>query len=118
MWGQSASSLWMLAGIALATFILLRGTRAYLARARADKTSPGTIRAELTRMETKETALPPKELLRWQVEMHETARDLKAEIDTKLAALQALTIAARQESQRLEAAIDKAEALGIRGERT
>ena len=113
MWGQSPSSLLMLAGIALATFILLRGTRAYLARSRADKTSPGTIRAEFTKMETRDTAVPPKELLRWQVEMHETARDLKAEIDTKLAALQSLTIAARQESERLEAAIAKAEALGI-----
>jgi hypothetical protein len=108
----------MLAGVALATFILLRGTRAYLARSRADKTSPGTIRAELTKLETKPTSIPPKELLRWQVEMHETARDLKAEIDTKLAALQALTIAARQESERLEAAITKAEQFGIDRDRS
>jgi hypothetical protein len=118
MWGQSPSSLLMLAGIALATFILLRGTRAYLARSRADKTSPQKIRDELTKMETKQTAIPPKELLRWEVEMHETARDLKAEIDTKLAALQALTISAREESERLEAAIAKAETLGIDRDRS
>jgi hypothetical protein len=117
MWGQSPSSLLMLAGIALATFILLRGSRAYLARSRADKTTPQKIRDELTKMETKPTVVPPKELLRWEVEMHETARDLKAEIDTKLAALQALTISARQESERLEAAIEKAEQLGIRSDR-
>lgn len=45
----------------------------------------------------------PPEWTRWQVAMHELARDLKGEIDTKLAALQTLVALARQESDRLEA---------------
>lgn len=44
----------------------------------------------------------PPEVLRWHVELHETARDLKAEIDTKLVALQVLTKQAREEADRLE----------------
>ena len=46
-------------------------------------------------------AQPPVELLRWQVEMHETARDMKAEIDTKMVALQTLIRSAREEEERL-----------------
>ena len=45
--------------------------------------------------------------------MHETARELKGELDSKLSALQALVLIARQESQRLEAAIKTAEAMEI-----
>ena len=55
----------------------------------------------------------PPDLLRWQVEMHETARHLKAELDSKMGALQAITRIASEESARLEAAIARAERLGI-----
>lgn len=58
-----------------------------------------------------ETAQPqeaPPDLVRWQVEMHELARDLKAEIDTKLVALQTLIAMARQEAARLESLLAKA----------
>ena len=41
----------------------------------------------------------PVDLLRWQVEMHDTARDVKAEIDTKLLALQSLMIVANEHVQ-------------------
>lgn len=50
----------------------------------------------------------PPELTRWQVELHETARDLKAEIDSKLLALQALVNVAREEREKLEAATERA----------
>ena len=55
----------------------------------------------------------PDDALRWQVEMHETARDLKGELDSKMGALQQLIGMARTESDRLEAAIARAEQLGI-----
>jgi hypothetical protein len=42
--------------------------------------------------------------------MHETARDLKAEIDSKLLALQALVNVAREERERLEAVIERTKA--------
>ena len=50
----------------------------------------------------------PPEVARWQLEMHETARELKAEIDSKLLALQALVNVAREEREKLEAAIAQA----------
>ena len=55
----------------------------------------------------------PASVMRWQVEMHETARDLKGEIDSKLSALQALIRVADEESCRLERAIAEAVQLGI-----
>jgi hypothetical protein len=45
--------------------------------------------------------------------MHEMARELKGELDAKLSGLQALVLIARQESQRLEAAVAKAGSLEI-----
>lgn len=50
----------------------------------------------------------PSELTRWQVAMHELARDLKGEIDTKLAALQTLVAMARQEADRLQKLLEQA----------
>jgi hypothetical protein len=44
----------------------------------------------------------PVEVLRWQVEMHETARDLQAELDTKMRALQVLMRDADEKIARLE----------------
>jgi hypothetical protein len=51
---------------------------------------------------------PPVDYLHWQVEMHQTARELKAEIDSKLVALQAATRLAREEQRRLEQSIERA----------
>jgi hypothetical protein len=40
----------------------------------------------------------------WQVEFHETCRDLKAEIDSKMRALQILIVEANAAAERLEKA--------------
>lgn len=55
----------------------------------------------------------PRELIRWQVDMHDTARDLKAELDSKIHIVQTLVRMAREESDRLEAAIAEAQRLGV-----
>ena len=55
----------------------------------------------------------PADVARWEVAMHETARDMKAELDTKMVALQTLTRMAQAESERLEAAIARARQLGL-----
>ena len=47
----------------------------------------------------------PPELSRWQVDMHATARELKAELDSKIGVLQTLLGMARQEIQHLESAM-------------
>ena len=49
----------------------------------------------------------PPEVARWQVAMHETARDLSAQLDSKMSALQALIADADRAADRLEAAKHK-----------
>ncbi len=50
----------------------------------------------------------PRDLLRWQVELHEVARDVKAELDTKIRVLQQTIRLAREENDRLESLIRRA----------
>jgi hypothetical protein len=49
----------------------------------------------------------------WEVEMHELARELRSQIDTKMRALEALIRTADEAIMRLDQAIDRAESLGI-----
>ncbi len=51
----------------------------------------------------------PADIERWQVEMHELARDLKGELDTKIAVLQRLVIDASAAAERLEATLERAD---------
>ena len=97
------------------TVILLRRWSRYFKRQKkaARKESRATARRESQPNQPLLDA--PPEILRWQVEMHETARELKAELDTKIAVLQRLTIDARRESQRLEQAVDRAKELHASG---
>ena len=58
---------------------------------RSIRTSPPPERVPFAKLNAEKAAeraaQPPAELMRWQVEMHETARDLKAELDSKMVAL-------------------------------
>jgi hypothetical protein len=102
MFGNHTSTILMAAGVALAALVFLRAS---WRRRAAQSASPGAVadrgRQSLTNA--------PQELLRWQVEMHETARDLKAELDSKLSAWQTLVALARQERVLLERAIARAQ---------
>ena len=106
MFSPHASTLLMIGGIALVSFLLMRGSLGFFIRRRGKDDGPKEIR-KLLGERSRDSALAdaPPEVLRWQVEMHETARDLKAELDSKLSALQALVLLARQERERLEQAI-------------
>ena len=53
----------------------------------------------------------PDEMLRWEVQMHEVARDLSAQLDSKMGALEQLIGEAERAAARLEAALSAAEAL-------
>jgi hypothetical protein len=55
----------------------------------------------------------PHGILGWEVELHDLARDTKAEIDTKILALQSLMIVANEHCQRLEQLIAQAEKVGV-----
>jgi hypothetical protein len=61
--------------------------------------------------EARSTSSPaddPDELLRFRVELHEVSRDLKGELDSKIAVLNRLIIMARNESARLEGIVAQA----------
>jgi hypothetical protein len=109
MLSQHASTYLLIAAIALAIYVLLR-RRPLPSSPPAPR--PFTSVRSLAEPPSVE-AERPLELLRWQVEMHDTAKQLKAELDSKLSALQALVIMAKRESERLEMAIRKAESLDL-----
>jgi DNA-binding NarL/FixJ family response regulator len=112
VFGEHTGTILMFGGIALACYMLMRRSAGRLARSKRDEPSPREIRKQFGQRDKQQPLVDaPPDLLRWQVEMHETARDLKAEIDTKLAALQALAIVARREAERLETAIGRAAAI-------
>ena len=49
----------------------------------------------------------PQDLAQWEVELHETARQLSAQLDAKLSLLQSLIAEAEQAAARLEDALDR-----------
>ena len=100
---EGSATLLLAAGVALASWLLLRGSRRRWISSQRATADPKQVRQSLAEP-SRDSALSdaPPEVLRWHVELHETARDLKAEIDTKLAALSALTKLAREEADRLE----------------
>lgn len=54
----------------------------------------------------------PAEMARWEVSMHDTARDLSAQLDSKMAALEQLIREADRAAARLEAALDRTQRQG------
>ena len=55
----------------------------------------------------------PSAMGRWEVEMHELARDLSGQLDSKIVIVQQLVEEARQATARLEAMIQRAEQVGL-----
>jgi hypothetical protein len=109
---SNASSGMFAAGMLIIIFLLLRRSWRYSAKIKKEEKPAPRRKLDDARQATPLLDAPP-ELLRWQVEMHETARHLKAELDSKMSALQAIIRIANEESTRLEAAISRAERLGI-----
>jgi hypothetical protein len=54
-----------------------------------------------------EASSAERDLAKWEVQMHETARELSAQIDAKLSLLQSLTAEADRAAQRLEELLDR-----------
>lgn len=114
MWllGNATSWLMFSIGVGLMLAILLRRYFRYYHRGgRRRSEQPLVVPTKPAKLEGQLLADAPPDLLRWQVEMHETARDLKAEIDSKLSALHALSNLADQAAERLEQAVARAEQL-------
>ncbi len=103
------SGSWMFAaGIALATTILIRR----LWRRRSARPNSGRGLEPVEREQPLGDA--PPEVLRWQVEMHQLARQLKGEIDSKIRVWDALVREARQEREKLERTLKVARAEAAR----
>ena len=91
----------LLAGVVLLTVSLLVRARRRLARSLRSDSAPLVRIARPDDDGPRHVALP-KDLARWEVEMHERARAYRAELDSKMGALQHLIRAAEAERQHLE----------------
>ncbi len=100
-------------GIVLLIVILMRRSYRYYGRkGRREKPIKEQFSARGPNKDLPLVDAPP-DLIRWQVEMHDTARDLKAELDSKISALRAVTKMANEASQRLEAAIHRTQEMHL-----
>lgn len=92
----------MVALVITICFVLIR-TQRNVARSRESmREAPGANEA---RSRPLHGAGGPEDMLRWEVSMHETARDLSAQLDSKLGLLQHLIREADRAAARLEAAL-------------
>ena len=97
----------MLGALALVIGWLLFRTHRYLARQKGAD-SPLVQVARPERAEEGHHLAAPPDVLRWEVQMHETARELSAQLDSKMRVLQVLIAEADRAAARLEAAAQPA----------
>ena len=88
----------------LTTMFLLMRTSRYFTRPKSPDTSWSSI-ARKPKDATGRSPGIPQEMASWEVEMHEFVREIKAELDSKMRALQAVTADADRAAARLEAAL-------------
>ncbi|NQU20693.1 MAG: hypothetical protein HQ567_05370 [Candidatus Nealsonbacteria bacterium] len=100
-----------LVGMSMIIVILLRRSHRYLRRQKRSNAS--SVRTEQPSSKRRHSNLDaPADVLRWEVQMHETARELSATLDSKMRALQALIAEADRAAGRLEAATEDAPEAG------
>jgi hypothetical protein len=90
--------------LVLTTMVLLMRTSRYFTRPRSPEPSWSSI-ARKPKGDGPRNANIPQEMASWEVEMHEFVREIKAELDSKMRALQAVTADADRAAARLEAAL-------------
>ncbi|OHB79980.1 MAG: hypothetical protein A2W31_06305 [Planctomycetes bacterium RBG_16_64_10] len=95
-------------GLVAATVILLRRSARHGSRRPGDQ-SPLVHVARNNELSVTGARDAAAERLREEVRMHETARELAARLDSKIAVLEYLTGTAQQQIERLAALIDRAE---------
>jgi hypothetical protein len=113
VWQQllSPTGMLFLLALGLAGYLMLRNYWLRQQQAPREKPAHSTLSKFRDLQRDAGISDAPVEVLRWEVEMHKTARDLKAELDSKILALQAVTKEAQAERLRLEEAIRKASSL-------
>ena len=98
------ASICLVGAILIFTITLLIRLRRY--RARQKKSQPLIVRTHRPDASQRGHHLGlPDEALQWEVQMHETARDLSGQLDSKMSALGHLIAEADRAAARLEAAL-------------
>ena len=93
-----------IAALSLIIAMLLLRSYRYFSRRKVDN-APIVRTTRPTNDDKRRYLDSPDEVARWQVAMHETARELSAELDSKMVALQVLITEADRAAARLEAAM-------------
>jgi len=93
-----------LGALAITIFILLIRVQRYYGRPRAPQPSWPSPRRERSGEQGRRLESPAP-MVNWEVEMHETARKLSAQLDSKMGALEQLICEADRAAARLEAAL-------------
>lgn len=105
------SGLFIFALIWTISFLLLRTVR--WRRSQATASSPRRATVAKTAGAAPVVPDPPESVRQWEIQFHELARDLSAQIDTKLGLLDQLLRATESERARLERVVDEARQLGL-----
>jgi hypothetical protein len=92
----------LLIAMAVAAGILLMRSNRYFSSLRQSDTSS---RCRKPAAQPPRYADVPDDVVRWEVEMHDQAREVMAQLDSKMSALQALIAEADRAAARLEAAL-------------
>ncbi len=102
--GGGVAQFFLIAAILVLTITMLLRLYRYQARNRRTATTQRKPAAEPPRSHN----AAPDAVVRWEVQMHELARDLKGELDSKMVALSHLIRDADRAAQRLEDALEAA----------
>ena len=94
-----------IAALSLIIAMLLLRSHRYFSRRKVDN-APIVRTARATNDDKCRYLDAPDDVARWQVAMHETARELSAKLDSKMVALQVLIAEADRAAARLETAIE------------
>jgi hypothetical protein len=104
--GGSAQWVFLL-GLCLMIVVLLMRSRRYFRQVARHQNAMAPPKQLAAKPKPASAAIPPKQHEQWEVAMHELARDLSGQLDSKIRILEMLIREANQTAARLDAALDK-----------
>jgi hypothetical protein len=102
--GVTTPQIVFLLGLSIVIVILMMRSRRYFRQVSQHSSAP---RASYAIAAPRPSAAPPKSLEQWEVSMHELARDLSGQLDSKIRVLEMLIREANETAARLEVAQGK-----------